>query len=178
MKREKLWKMGRKIWLAPLLLAMISLVACNPAKKYEEEERSIIQDYVAKNGITVSPDANGIYFIELTPGIGELIQEGDSVGVRYTGKFLNGKEFDSNIDADKPFILMVGSRFIIEGWSLALKKMRLEGKARVLLPSKVAYGSMGYSAYDQYGYYYTVIPGYTPLLFDMEVVELKRQSGK
>jgi len=33
---------------------------------------------------------------------------------------------------------------------------------------------MGYGYYDYYGNYYTIIPGYTPLIFDMEVVELVR----
>ena len=170
--------MGKKINVAALAILAVIIVACNPAKKYEEEERSLIQDYIAANNITLSPDADGIYYVELTAGTGELIEEGDSVGVRYSGKFLSGEQFDSNLEADTPFRFVVGSPYIIEGWSLTLVKMKIGSKARVIMPSSVAYGSMGFGTYDYYGNYYTIIPGYSPLLFEMEVVELTREISK
>ena len=170
--------MRNKLNSAALALLAILIVACNPAKKYEEEEKSLIEDYVANNNITASPDANGIYIITEIPGTGELIQEGDSVGVWYTGTFLSGKQFDSNVEATTPYRFRVGSPYLTEGWSLALVRMKLGTKATVLLPSKVAYGSMGFGRYDQYGYYYTLIPGYTPLLFEIEVEELVRKTKK
>lgn len=170
--------MGKRFKFAAVALLAVIIVACDPAKKYEEEEKSLIADYVSTNNITVSPDANGIYIVEVNPGTGDLIHRGDSVGVRYTGSFLSGKEFDSNKEASAPFRFRVGSPDLIEGWSLALEKMKLGTKAKVLLPSKVGYGSMGFGTYDRYGYYYTIIPGYTPLLFEMEVVELVRKTKK
>lgn len=170
--------MGKNFNVAVVALIAAVLVACNPAKKYEEEERSLIEDYISGNNITVSPDANGIYIIEEIAGTGDLIQTGDSVGVRYTGKFLSGREFDSNVEADTPYRFRVGTPYLIEGWSLAIVKMKLGTKADVILPSDVAYGSMGFGTYDYYGNYYTIIPGYTPLLFEMEVVELVRKTKK
>lgn len=170
--------MKRRIYSAAVAFLAIVIVACNPAKKYEEEEKSLIEDYISDNNITASPDGNGIYVMEIYPGTGDLIQVGDSVGVWYTGTFLSGREFDSNVEASTPYRFRVGTPYLIEGWSLALVKMKLGTKARVLLPSSVAYGSMGFGTYDQYGYYYTLIPGYTPLLFEMEVVELTRKTKK
>ncbi len=170
--------MGKKFNVAVLAIFALVVVACNPAKKYEEEEKSLIEDYISTNKITVSPDGNGIYIIPEVAGTGDLIQVGDSVGVRYTGTFLSGKEFDSNIEADTPYRFRVGTPYLIEGWSLALVKMRLGEKSKVLLPSKVAYGSMGFGTYDYYGNYYTIIPGYTPLIFEMQVVELVRKTKK
>ena len=52
--------MRRTIFAAVLTALVIVIVSCNPAKKYEEEEKSRIADFVAKNNITVNPDANGI----------------------------------------------------------------------------------------------------------------------
>lgn len=178
MKEETIQVMRKKFNSAMLALMAVVIVACNPAKKYEEEEKSLIEDYVADNNITVSPDGNGIYYIEMIAGTGDLIQEGDSVGVWYKGYFLSGKELDSNLEADTPFRFRVGSPYLIEGWSLALLKMKLGTKAKVLMPSKVAYGSTGFSTYDNYGYYVTIIPGYTPLIFEMEVAELVRKTKK
>lgn len=170
--------MGKKFNTAVLAILAVIIVACNPAKKYEEEERSLIQDFVSTNNITVSPDADGIYYVEVTAGTGELIQKGDSVGVRYSGSFLTGKQFDNNLEADTPFRFVVGTPYIIEGWSLALVKMKMGSKAKVIMPSAVAYGSVGFGTYDYYGNYYTIIPGYSPLLFEMEVVELTRKTKK
>lgn len=161
-----------------MLLAMaVIIVSCDPAKKYEEEEKSLIANYVDDNNITVSPDSHGMYYMEINPGTGEKLQTGDSVGVYYTGYFLTGKEFDSNTDDDTPFRFRVGSYFLIEGWSIGLPYMKLNTKARFLMPSSIAYGTSGYGYYNQYGQYITVIAGYTPLLFEIEVVELIR-AGK
>lgn len=166
--------MKKTISAAVLTALAVSIISCNPAKKYEEEEKSLIADYIASNNITVSPDANGIYYIETEPGTGDLIKSGDSVGVYYTLMFLTGEVKQSNVEEDTPYRFRVGSYELIEGWSKGLLKMKLGTKARLLLPSSMAYGSMGYGYYDNYGNYYTIIPGYTPLLFDLEVVELVR----
>lgn len=166
--------MRKLVLAASVVMAAVFVISCDPAKKYEEEEKSLIADYIAKNNITVAPDAKGLYYIELIAGEGDLIEEGDSVGVYYTGKFLNGSEFDSNLEEDTPFRFKVGSYYIIKGWSRALTYMKLGTKAKVLIPSSLAYGSAGYGYYDYYGYYHSVIGGYTPLVFEIEVVELLR----
>lgn len=165
----------RNIISAVVLLALaVVAVSCDPAKKYEEEEKSLIANYVDDHNITVTPDSHGMYYIEVTPGTGEKIQTGDSVGVYYTGYYLGGKVFDSNTDEATPFRFRVGTYYLIEGWSIGLPYMKLNTKARLLMPSSVAYGTSGYGYYNQYGQYITVIPGYTPLLFEIEVVELIR----
>jgi FKBP-type peptidyl-prolyl cis-trans isomerase len=159
--------------IAAVALAAI-IVSCNPAKAYEEEEKSLIASYIADNNINIAPDPDGLYYIEQVAGTGELIKPGDSVGVYYTLFFLNGEKVQSNVEADTPYRLRVGSYEVIEGWSLGLRYMKLGTRAQILLPSSLAYGSMGFGYYDYYGNYYSVIPGYTPLLYQMEVVELVR----
>lgn len=151
---------------------LLAAVSCNPSKKYEEDERSLIEGFVATHNITVEPDANGLYYIEVTPGTGEKIEEGDSIGVYYVGKFLDGTEFDGNMEEDTPFRFRLGTVGLIEGWNIGLKNMQAGTKAQLLIPSKLAYGTMGYGYYDYYGRYITVIPGYTPLFFEIEIVDL------
>lgn len=166
--------MRNKIFAAVLLALAFIAVSCDPAKKYEEEEKSLIANYIEDNNITVSPDSHGLYYMEINPGTGEKIQTGDTVGVWYTGYYLNGKEFDSNIEDDTPFIFKVGTYSLIEGWSIGLRYMKLNTKARLLMPSSIAYGTTGFGVYNDYGQYITIIPGYTPLLFEIEVVDLIR----
>jgi len=165
----------RSIQLAVLSL-LLAAVACNPAKKYEEEERSQIEGFIASHSITVEPDANGLYYIELISGTGEKIAEGDSLGVYYIGKFLDGTEFDGNLEEDTPFRFRLGSVGLIEGWNIGLKNMKAGTKAQLLIPSSLGYGTMGYGYYDYYGRYITVIPGYTPLFFEIEIVDLVKDG--
>lgn len=165
-------RMKNKIFVLAAASMLISIVSCNSEKKYEEEEKSLINDYIAHNNITVAPDANGLYYIELTPGTGEKIEIGDSLGVFYVGKFLDGTEFNNNLEETTPFRFRLDQYGLIEGWTIALTKMKLGTKAQLLVPSKLAYGSAGYGYYDYYGRYISVIPGYSPLLFELEVVEL------
>ena len=163
--------MRNKISAAALLALAVIAVSCNPSKKYEEEEKSLIADYVADHSITVAPDKHGLYYMEITPGSGEFIETGDSVGVHYTLTLLDGKEIDSNVAPTVPFRFRVGS-YVIDGWSIGLTYMQLGTKAKLLIPSKLGYGVSGYSVYDPMYGYITLIPGYSPLLFDIEVVEL------
>lgn len=171
---NNLTTMKKSIYVAGIMALITIMIACNPAKKYEEEEKSLIDDYVANHNITVSPDSHGLYYIELEPGTGDLIKTGDSVGVFYTLYLLSGEEVENNLDSETPFRLKVGSYEIIDGWSIGLTYMKLGTKARILMPSNLAYGTAGFGIYDSYGYYHILIPGYTPLLFELEVVELVR----
>jgi FKBP-type peptidyl-prolyl cis-trans isomerase len=168
------YMMNMKKTILPVVAISLILaaVACNPSKKYEEEERSQIDAFIASHNITVDPDANGLYYIEITPGTGEKAAFGDSLAVYYVGKFLNGNEFDSNLEEDTPFRFRLGTVGLIDGWNIGLKNMRNGTKAQLLIPSNLAYGTMGFGYYDNYGRYITVIPGYTPLFFEIELVEL------
>lgn len=167
-------RMKRLLYATPAILLAALITSCNPAKAYEEEEKSLIASYISEKNINVAPDPDGLYYIEQEAGTGELIKTGDSVGVYYTLFFLSGEQVQSNVEAETPYRLRVGSYEVIEGWSIGLRHMKLGTKARILLPSSLAYGSMGFGYYDYYGNYYSVIPGYTPLLYQMEVVELVR----
>ncbi len=49
--------MNKKIISAALAALLISTISCsNSEKKYEEEEKSLIADYIARNNITVAPE--------------------------------------------------------------------------------------------------------------------------
>jgi FKBP-type peptidyl-prolyl cis-trans isomerase len=127
-------------------------------------EDSLINDYITKNNIKVKPTEDGIYFVKTVSGRGKAITTGSTVSVHYTGKLLDGTVFDSSIEYGTPFEVTVGEGRVIIGWEKTLLLMRGGDKATVLIPSKLAYGSRG-SDY--------VIPPYTPLIFDMEVISVE-----
>lgn len=138
-----------------------SLISCDPSKKYEKEEEESIQNFVGSSGIqNFELQQSGLYYSEVLAGSGIMAVLGDSAYVRYTGKFLDGYTFDSNINKAKPYGFVVGQN--IPGFDEGITLMKAGGKAMIVLPSKLGYGAAG-----TYG-----ISGYTPLLFEIELLKV------
>jgi FKBP-type peptidyl-prolyl cis-trans isomerase FkpA len=138
-----------------------SLISCDPSKKYIKEEEESIQNFVGSAGIqnfVLQP--SGLYYSEVLEGTGIMAIVGDSAYVRYTGKFLNGNTFDTNINKPKPYGFIVGQN--IRGFDEGITLMKAGGKAILLIPSTLGYGAIG-----SYG-----ISGYTPLMFEIELIKV------
>jgi FKBP-type peptidyl-prolyl cis-trans isomerase FkpA len=147
---------------------MLSLVSCDPSVKAEKQEKEDIQAYLSQNSnLTFVKQKSGLYYYEVTAGTGISPELGDSAFVKYTGMFLDGSVFDSSISTGKPLGFIVGE--MIEGFNEGVQLMKTGGKATMLIPSKLAYG--------QYGRY-PYIAGYTPLLFDVELIRVIPLTGK
>jgi len=79
-----------------------------------------------------------------TPGItgtgtGSAVVTGNSVSVYYTGMFINGTEFDSNVNGT-PITFTVGSHQVIPGFENALVGMKAGQTKTVHIPVDEAYG--------------------------------------
>lgn len=147
--------------LAISMLLVMGLSSClnHMDKKLKEEEQALIRAYIENNKITVEPTESGLYYLEATQGTGAFPVDGDSVGVLYKTKFINGYIIDQSVEGD-PLKFRLGNQRVIEGLEEGVKLMQLNGKANLLIPSSLAYGPIGYWA----------IPGYTPLLMEVELV--------
>jgi FKBP-type peptidyl-prolyl cis-trans isomerase FkpA len=157
----------------PVLLALgllLALVSCNPAKKYEKDEKDAINNYLASNStLAFEKQPSGLYYLEVLAGTGDQPVANDTVYVRYTGKYLNGTVFDTNVGTGKTdFVFPLGQGYAIQGFDEGISLMKVGGKATLLTPSSLAYGPQGY---------YT-IPGYTALLFDVELIKIKHGPAK
>jgi FKBP-type peptidyl-prolyl cis-trans isomerase len=131
--------------------------------KMAEQEKPQIAQYVANNKITTTPTASGLFYTETKKGKGALVKAGNEVTVNYTGKLLNGQEFDSSVGKPEPFKFIVGQGMVIPGWDEALQLMAKGGKATLLIPSNLAYGARGAGG---------VIPPFAPLAFEIELVDI------
>jgi len=93
--------------------------------------------------------------------------DGDSIGVKYKGTFLDGKVFDASANhgpGNEIFKLKFAQNMpLIKGWISVLGKMHEGEKVTVLIPSDLAYGAHGSG----------MIQPYTPLIFEMEMVHIK-----
>jgi hypothetical protein len=131
---------------------------------FQKEEEEAIRKYITDSNITVEPTASGLYYLETTKGKGAKIENGKTVSVHYTGKFLDGQLFDSSVQRGEPISFVVGADPMIPGFVEGVLLMNKGGKATFLLPSDIAYGV---------GHPSSPIPPYTPLLFEVEIVDVK-----
>lgn len=146
-------------------------------KDMQEKEKPVLDKYLADNKITVKPTASGLYFIETKKGSGAKPKDGDEVEVNYQGRLLDGTLFDTSLEelAKKenvynpqrpyePLKFVIGARQVIPGWEEAISMLSKGGKAKIVLPSNIAYGSSGSGP----------IPPYAPLVFEVELVNFRQ----
>jgi FKBP-type peptidyl-prolyl cis-trans isomerase len=121
-----------------------------------------IEAYAKANKLDTRKTESGLYYVILSEGEGEKAQEGQTVSVDYTGTFLDGSEFDSSRDRG-PYTFQLGKGKVIKGWDEGLQLLSKGGKAKLLVPSTLGYGS-----HDR-----GPIKANSVLLFDVELVDIK-----
>lgn len=126
----------------------------------KKNEGALLEQYLKDNNIKEKPTADGLYYIEKIKGTGEQAVPGKTVKVHYTGKLLNGTKFDSSVDRNEPFEFTLGKGQVIKGWDEGIAMMKVGGKATLIIPSSIAYGDRDMG----------VIPPYSPLVFDVELL--------
>jgi FKBP-type peptidyl-prolyl cis-trans isomerase FkpA len=138
--------------------------------KQKAVDAKTIEDFIAKNNLKgkAQKTASGLYYISQVEGTGANPAQGDVVKVHYTGKFLDGKEFDSSKTKQEPLELTIGAGMVIPGWEEGLMLMKKGGKGLLIIPSGLAYGP------DAYG----PIPGNSVLQFEMELVDFSKGQAQ
>jgi len=69
-----------------------------------------------------------------------MLNIGDTVKVHYTGKFLNGKVFDSTVSTGEPIMFTLGDDMMIPGFEKAVMEMSENDIVTVTILAKDAYG--------------------------------------
>lgn len=105
-----------------------------------------IDAYIASNGITAYKDVSGVRFSVQKLGTGYVPRVTDIAVVDYTGKFLDGRVFDSGTlngparDRDLPVSNLV------PGFQIGLTQIPVGSEATFYIPSGYGYGQQGSSA--------------------------------
>ena len=107
---------------------------------------------------------SGLRYKIIQEGDGKKASKGDMVSVHYKGQLLDGTVFDSSYKRKEPIDFTIGVGQVISGWDEGIQLLKVGDKARLVIPSNLAYGSQGAGG---------VIPPNAPLLFDVELVNVK-----
>ena len=137
------------------------------AGKQKEVDDKLLQDYFAQNSIVAEKTASGLYYVIEKEGSGSTPTQGQKVSVNYTGRTLDGTPFDSNVDPKfqhtEPFEFELGRGMVIPGWDEGIALLKKGSKAKLFVPSPLAYGPQGTGP----------IPPNAVLKFDVELLDIK-----
>ena len=110
-------------------------------------------------GYTVT--ASGMRYRVIKPGTGKKPESASAtVKVHYTGKFIDGKTFDTSVGGEPAEFPLDG---VVKGWTEGVQLMHVGEKAELILPYDLAYGPDGRRG----------IPPYQTLDFEVELLEVK-----
>ena len=137
--------------------------------KQKALDDAAIDAYIKANNLTTKRTSMGVAIQTVKAGNGQKAKMGDFMMLRYTGKDLTGRVFDTN---DKPggqlMPFQVGAGGMIPGFADGVKQLAEGEKAIILIPSLFAYGPQGNPQ--------AAIAPNTSLLFDIEVVDISDKA--
>ena len=113
--------------------------------------------------------SSGLQIIDSKMGSGATPKTGQICVMHYTGWLYQngakGKKFDSSVDRGEPFEFPIGRHQVIAGWDEGVATMKVGGKRTLIIPPELGYGARGAGG---------VIPPNATLIFDVELLEVKR----
>lgn len=129
------------------------------AEKNLAESQAFFAENGNKEGVVTLP--SGLQYKVVTSGSGKSPKEEDSVTVHYSGKLLNGQEFDSSYKRNKPATFKANR--VIKGWTEALQLMKEGDKWELYIPPELGYGEKGAGR---------SIPANSALVFEVELISV------
>lgn len=134
-------------------------------EKEKAEEEKFLAENKTKAGITTT--TSGLQYLVEKEGTGVKPAATDTVVVNYVGTTIDGKEFDSSAKQGKPAEFPLNR--VVPGWTEGIQLMSVGSKYKFFIPSDLAYGAQGI---PQAG-----IKPYSPLIFEVELLEVKKGSA-
>jgi len=137
---------------------------------FGDYEKVILKQYMDGEKLSITPTPSGLYFLPVRKTSGKSVVIGDTITVHFEGRFFNNKIFDSTKKRNEPFQFVYGQKWqVVEGLEEAIGMMKEGERSLFILPSKIAFGEQGSST--------GIIPPFTSVVFDVELVEVKKGKG-
>ena len=136
----------------------------------QESQAKVVIDegraFLAKNKVRpeVKTTSSGLQYEVLKAGDGLKPGTNDTVVCNYIGKLIDSTEFDNSYERGEPISIALNS--VIKGWTEGLQLMPAGSKYRLYVPYELGYGLRGAGS----------IPGGAALIFDIELLEVKKSQ--
>jgi cyclophilin family peptidyl-prolyl cis-trans isomerase len=128
-------------------------------KKEKENQLKLLND-ISKG---FSKTKSGLLYKFQTKNKSEKPSTGDNVRVHYKGMLLDGTVFDSSYKRNEPIEFTLGIGQVIKGWDEGVSLLGIGDKAKLIIPSELAYGEAGAGG---------IIPANAILIFEVELVSI------
>lgn len=127
----------------------------------EMQEQKRISDYVAGQGFTNSLVQPAVWYKIDVSGTGNPLSFGDVMEITYRGSFLTGEPMD---EMDEVLAFVLGEEGqVIDGLTYGLIGAVPGEKRTIVISSQFAFGDSGSST--------GIIPPFTPLVYEVEILE-------
>ncbi len=134
--------------------------------KMREQSEVMFKAYVQNNVKSISPTESGVYIVPLSAGKGKKPVVGDEVELDYSvGLIVNDSMTYPVRDSDR-FVFVLGEGYAIPAWEEVVPMMNLGESARIIVPSKMAYGEHAVEGLNPY----------SNLVYDMKLVKITPAS--
>ncbi|MFT6799994.1 MAG: peptidyl-prolyl cis-trans isomerase A (cyclophilin A), partial [Nonlabens sp.] len=112
-------------------------------KNRKEQARKQADQEIDEIAMGFDKTESGLRYKIINQGDGVQAEKGKTVSVHYKGMLPNGKVFDSSYDRKQPIDFALGMGQVIAGWDEGIQLLKVGDKARLVVPSDMAYGSAG-----------------------------------
>ncbi|MBD80113.1 MAG: hypothetical protein CL840_14465 [Crocinitomicaceae bacterium] len=130
----------------------------------ELEELKQLRAYLIENDIDPNKHTQGVYLKTIKSGNGIKASSGQNLWIHYSGKFLDGTEFDNTRKQGQLLDFQLGKPDqVIRAFEIALHHVDVGGKIQVISSSEFAFGESGSST--------GIVPAHTSVVYEIELVK-------
>lgn len=123
-----------------------------------QKDNKTIEDFLRSKNINARKSEWGVYVEEMSPGNGPKPAYKQFTNVKYKGMHLSGEVFDEGV-----YPVQIGVTQVVPGFMFGITELKKGGKARIYIPSLLAYGQQGSAP--------KVAPNEI-LIFEMELLDI------
>lgn len=173
-------RFGQFLVLATTILGVVILAACQSSTPAPTSTITSTSTAVVLPTSTEAPDLqefalptaaplvlegatitdSGLQYLELVPGDGVSPKAGDLITMNYIASMPDGTELANSYTEGEPYTTVWGKDRLLPGWEEGIGLMKVNGKAKLVLPPDLAFGAEGSGA----------IPPNTQVIIEVELL--------
>jgi FKBP-type peptidyl-prolyl cis-trans isomerase len=147
-----------------LMNAYISKIQAQKSVPTIKAGEKFLAENKKKPGVITT--ASGLQYEVINEGTGIKPTVADTFVCHYRGTFIDGIEFDASYNRGEPLTMPVSR--VVQGWIEGLQLMAVGSKYKFYIPYQLGYGPSDYNS----------IPGGSVLIFDMELLDVKKSAAQ